>query len=76
MSDTVLVKRDDNRAEQWERSALRDYLGNTAGRVVKRTQHDDGTVTEVTHYDVPWTTMSGLERWTSVHVTERGTGTP
>ena len=72
MSDTVRVKRDGNLAEQWDRDALREYLGNAAGRVVKRTQHTDGTVTEVTHYDVPWTTMTGVERWTSVLVTERG----
>jgi hypothetical protein len=72
MADTVRVKRDGNLAEQWNRDALRDYLGNAAGRVVKRTQHNDGTVTEVTHYDVPWTTMTGVERWTSVPVTERG----
>ena len=72
MSDTVRVRRDGNLAEQWNRDALRDYLGNAAGRVVKRTQHNDGTVTEVTHYDVPWTTMTGVERWTSVLVTERG----
>ena len=72
MSDTVRVKRDGNLAEQWTRDALRDYLGDAAGRVAKRTQHNDGTVTEVTHYDVPWTTMTGVERWTSVLVTERG----
>ena len=72
MSDTVRVRRDGNLAEQWNRDALRDYLGNAAGRVVKRTQHNDGTITEVTHYDVPWTTMTGVERWTSVLVTERG----
>jgi hypothetical protein len=71
VSDTVLVKRDDNRAEQWDRAALQEYLGSTEGRVVKRTQHDDGTVTEITQYDVPWTTMTGVERWTSVLVTER-----
>jgi len=72
VSDTVLVKRDDNRAEQWDRAALQEYLGRTEGRVIKRMKHGDGTVTEVTHYDVPWTTMAGLERWTRVLVTERG----
>jgi len=72
MSDTVLVKRDENRAEQWDRDCLREYLGDTEGRVVKTTQHNDGTLTTVTHYEVPWQTLITKEtRYTRVLVTER-----
>lgn len=72
MSDTVLVKRDDNRAEQWDRGALAEYLGDTPGRVIKTVQHSDGTVTTVTHYEVSWQTLITKEdRATRVLVTER-----
>ena len=73
MSDTILVKRDENRAEQWDRASLAEYLGDTPGRIIKTTQHGDGTVTTVTHYEVPWQTLITKEaRWTRVLVTERG----
>lgn len=73
MADTVLVKRDETRAEQWDRASLDEYLGDTPGKVVKTIAHSDGTVTTVTHYEVPWQTLVTKEtRWTRVLVTERG----
>lgn len=72
MSDTILVKLNENRAEQWDRDCLQEYLGDTEGRVVKNTRHNDGTVTTVTHYEVPWQTLITKEtRYTRVLVTER-----
>ena len=69
--DTILVKRDENRAERWDRTSLAEYLGDTPGRVIKETRHNDGSVTTVTHYEVPWQTLTTKEtRWTRVLVTE------
>lgn len=73
MSDTVLVKRDESRAERWDLVSLREYIADTPGKVVRQTRHSDGTVTTVTHYEVHWQTLITHEdQWTRVLVTERG----